>query len=196
MSVHRKKTQTAFNSYLLAASALAQTNQLVEAEIRYKDTLRRAEKDYGKNSDQVMLVSSILASFYRAQNRHEEAAEIEARLFTWELNEAPAEEPATANKFVKSQGSAAGVVAEERGVKVPANLRKSCQILGLPVDEGITANDINRAWKKQMLSKGAHPDLGGNADEAVLLNKAKEELIAFLEERAPKLGAKFKRGST
>ncbi len=191
MAYNRKKTQTAFNSYLLAASALARTNQLIEAEIRYKDTLRRAEKDYGKDSDQVMLVTSILASFYRSQNREEEAVEVEARLFTWEMKNAPAAEETAPTKFVH-QGQAHPTV-EERGVKIPAVLRRQCQILGLQMEEGITASDINRAWKKQMLSNGAHPDLGGNTDEAVLLNKAKEELLAFLEERAPKLGSKFKR---
>lgn len=188
----RKKTQTALNSYLMAAGALAQTNQLVEAEIRYKDSLRRAEKDYGKNSDQVMLVTSILASFYRAHDREDEAREIEARLFTWQMDETVTEQESMQTRFIQSQGKNGNSSSEDHGIRVPAVLRKSCQLLGLPIDEPLTASAINKAWKKQMLSNGAHPDLGGNTDEAVLLNKAKEELLHFLDERAPKLGAKLK----
>jgi hypothetical protein len=192
----RKKTQNAFNSYLVAANALAQTNQLVEAEIRYKDTLRKAEKDYGAESDQVMLVSSILASFYRGQNREHEALEVEARLYAWTMPPTPPAANESHSRFVKGSGNNSGnhqAQDSNDGVKIPASLRKSCQVLGISPDQSLTETTINKAWKKQMLSKGAHPDLGGNTDEAILLNRAKEELMLFLDERAPKLGAKFKR---
>jgi hypothetical protein len=42
-----------------------------------------------------------------------------------------------------------------------------------------------------MLESSAHPDLGGNSDEAVILNQAKTALIDYLELHAPKLGSKF-----
>lgn len=192
----RKRTQSRLNTSLLQAEALARTNQLIEAEIRYKDALRNAEKRHGEFSDQVMLVSTILAAFYRAQDRIQEAQEIEMRLATWPLQqeEEPDEEdagPPVESRFVKGGAAGPGTgpppMSGDSGVKIPANLRRVCQILGLSMNSPITAADVNKAWKKQMLSGSAHPDLGGNTDEAVLLNQAKEELIRFLEDRQPKL---------
>ncbi len=189
----RKQNQTALNSFLVAAEALVRGRLFIEAEIRYLDALRVAEKNFGKESDQVMLVASILASFYRAQNRDTDALEIEGRLVTWEmLVSADSEIEQSKTSFVSSHGSDR-LSADERGIRAPSSLRRACQMLGLSMEESLTVSGINRAWKKQMLSNGAHPDLGGNTDEAILLNKAKEELIAFLDERAPKLGARFKK---
>lgn len=189
----RKKTQNALNSFLVAADALVKMNQLVEAEIRYKNALKQAEKEYGINSDQTMLVSSILSAFYRTQNREEEAIEIEQRLFAWTMEPQQVGEAEGTRRFVGSSKSEQTSANDERGVRIPASLRRPCQILGLNLEEPLSVANINKAWKKQMLSQGAHPDLGGNTDEAVLLNKAKEQLMAYLEERAPKLGSKFKK---
>ncbi|MBY0548580.1 MAG: hypothetical protein K2W95_15020 [Candidatus Obscuribacterales bacterium] len=189
----RKKTQNALNSFLVAADALVKMNQLIEAEIRYKNALKQAEKDYGINSDQTMLVSSILSAFYRTQNREEEAIEIEARLFAWTMEPQQAADVESTRRFVGGAKSEPSTATDERGVRIPASLRRPCQILGLNLEEPLSVSNINKAWKKQMLSQGAHPDLGGNTDEAVLLNKAKEQLMAYLEERAPKLGSKFKK---
>jgi hypothetical protein len=192
----RKQNQEALNSFLMAAGALSQSGQLVEAEIRYLDALRTAEKNFGIESDQVMLVASILSSFYRSNYRVEEALAIENRLAAWQMNEPAApqieDEPKSLSSLVSSR-STVRPIDEARGLRPPSSLRRACQILGISMEDYLTVASINRAWKKQMLSNGAHPDLGGNTDEAVLLNKAKEELTAYLEERTPKLAAKFKR---
>lgn len=178
----RKQNQEALNSFLLAADGLARGNRDIEAELRYLDALRGAEKNFGKESDQAMLVASILASFYRSRSRQTDAEEVEARLASWSME-------------VVEQGISVSRDEEplNRGVRPPAVMRRACQILGIGMNEFLTPSSINRAWKKQMLSNGAHPDLGGNTDEAVLLNQAKEELLTFLVDRGPKLGKVFKR---
>jgi hypothetical protein len=190
-----KNTPTALYTFLTAAQALARTNQFVEAEIKYEEALRMATKDFGPESDQVVLVLSILAAFYRAQNRGAEALPLETRLTEWTMREQPpvdSGEQAGA-KFVGGNRSAQEAPAPEVGVKIPASLRHACQILGMPMDRRITASAVNQAWKKQMLASAAHPDLGGNTEEAVLLNNAKIEMMSFIESCAPKLGAKFKK---
>lgn len=189
----RKKTQNALNSFLVAADALVKMNQLVEAEIRYMNALKQAEKDYGVNSDQTMLVSSILSAFYRTQNREQEALQIEQRLHSWTMEQQPREADGTPRFVGTSRAGEAATPAEDRGVRIPASLRRAAQILGIDMETSLSVAEINKAWKKQMLSQGAHPDLGGNTDEAVLLNKAKEQLMNYLQERAPKLGSKFKK---
>jgi hypothetical protein len=97
------------------------------------------------------------------------------------------------HKFVGSSRSGQEAPSQEPGVKIPASLRHACQILGISMDRRINASEVNQAWKKQMLASAAHPDLGGNTEEAVLLNNAKIEMMSFLESCAPKLGAKFKK---
>lgn len=189
----KRKTQSNLNISLVAAEALARTNQLIEAEIRYKDALRAAERDHGAQSDQTFLVASILAAFYRSHNRTSEALEVESRLAAWQMQDQSVDSPADDRKFVGGKKAEQNEKGVDNGTRVPAALRRACQILGLSMDAGITAADINKAWKKQMLLQSAHPDLGGNTDEAVLLNQAKEQLMNFLEERAPKLGTKFKK---
>lgn len=186
----RKQNQDALNTFLVAADALVRGKQIIEAEIRYLDALRVAEKTFGKESDQAMLVLTILSSFYRSQERELDALAIEGRLASWEMKPVVIEEPETKVSMI------AGNTAEksgQSGVRPSLTLRKECQILGISMDEYLTPASINRAWKKQMLANGAHPDLGGNTDEAVLLNKAKEALLNHLNERAPKLGNVFKR---
>ncbi len=187
----RQTAQEALNAFLVAASALADKGQLVDCELRYQDALRTAEREFGPESDQTMLVSSILAAFYRARNRFDEATMLEARLESWQMPDVSAAQP--------GQGMLANPLKKKSDLDslrkplmdVPTSLRKSCQILGLSLEGGITAETVNKAWKNQMLERSAHPDLGGNADEALLLNKAKEELMNYLASRAPKLGTKF-----
>lgn len=190
-----KNTPTALYTFLTAAQALAGTNQFVEAEIKYTEALRMATKEFGAESDQVVLVVSILAAFYRSQNRNAEAAPLELRLAEWTMREHPgnvASEPAE-RKFVGGSRSASEAPVQEDGVRIPANLRHASQMLGISMETRINPTVINQAWKKQMLKSNAHPDLGGNTEEAVLLNNAKIEMMSFLESRAPKLGAKFKK---
>jgi hypothetical protein len=189
----KKKTQSAVYTLLITAEEMARGNQLVTAELKYLEALRMAERDFGPEDDQVMLVLSILAAFYHAQGRTIDAHNIELRLEAWQMpavSKSNSDVEEVDHKFVGS--SRAGEAAPPpSGVRVPANLRQPCQILGLPMDQAITVASINGAWKKQMLSSAAHPDLGGNTEEAVLLNRAKETLMAFLESRKPNLGAKF-----
>lgn len=188
----RQSAQDALNAFLVAASALAEKGQLVDSELRYQDALRTAEREFGPESDQTMLVSSILAAFYHSQNRLDEAARLEARLQSWQMAAANASlpEPGLLGKPLMKKTDQESQL-KKPAMDVPTSLRKACQILGLSLEGGITVQSVNKAWKDQMLQRSAHPDLGGNADEALLLNKAKEELMAYLESRAPKLGTKF-----
>ncbi len=190
----RQSAQEALNAFLVAASALADKGQVVDSELRYQDALRTAEREFGPESDQTMLVSSILAAFYRARNRLEEAALLEARLESWQMpvTQTSQSDPGMLGKPLIKKADQDGLLRKP-AMDVPTSLRKSCQILGLSLEGGITIQSVNKAWKDQMLQRSAHPDLGGNADEALLLNKAKEELMAYLESRAPKLGTKFTR---
>jgi hypothetical protein len=190
-----KNTPTALYTFLTAAQALARTNQFVEAEIKYEEALRMATKDFGPESDQVVLVLSILAAFYHSQNRSAEALPLETRLAEWTMrDEAPPDSnEKTGAKFVGGSRSGQEAPSQNAGVKIPASLRHASQILGMPMDRPITVSAVNQAWKKQMLASAAHPDLGGNTEEAVLLNKAKIEMMEFLESLTPKLGAKFKK---
>jgi len=189
-----KNTPTALYTFLSAAQALAGTSQFVEAEVKYQEALRLATKDFGPESDQAVLVLSILAAFYHSQNRPEEALPLETRLAEWTMRAQPEPQPESSEKkFVGSNRSHVDLPSQEAGVRIPGNLRQACQILGIPMQSQLTAALVNQAWKKQMLSSAAHPDLGGNTEEAVLLNKAKIEMMSFLESCAPKLGAKFKK---
>jgi len=187
----QKNTPTALYTYLTAAQALAHTSQFVEAEIKYEEALRLATKEFGPESDQVVLVLSILAAFYRSQNRGAEALPLESRLTEWTMRSQPVE--SVEKKFVGGNKTGHDMPAMEPGVRIPGSLRHACQILGIAMDSYITASSVNQAWKKQMLASAAHPDLGGNTEEAVLLNNAKIEMMAYLESCAPKLGNKFKK---
>jgi len=181
-------------TFLSAAQALAGTNQVVEAEVKYQEALRLATKEFGPESDQTVLVLSILAAFYHSQNRPQEAMPLETRLAEWTMRAQPQPQAESSEKkFVGSNRSHSDLPSQEAGVRIPGSLRHACQILGIPMHSQLTTSVVNQAWKKQMLSSAAHPDLGGNTEEAVLLNNAKIEIMAFLESCAPKLGAKFKK---
>lgn len=73
---------------------------------------------------------------------------------------------------------------------IPPEIRKSFMILGLKPEEATTRSVIE-AWKKQIASPGVHPDLGGDTEAAVYLNTAKDQLVRWLDQQAPKLGKKF-----
>ncbi|MBI2811515.1 MAG: hypothetical protein HYX67_11920 [Candidatus Melainabacteria bacterium] len=73
---------------------------------------------------------------------------------------------------------------------IPPEIRKSFMILGLKPEEATTKSVIE-AWKKQIASPGVHPDLGGDTEAAVYLNTAKDMLVRWLDQQAPKLGKKF-----
>jgi hypothetical protein len=73
---------------------------------------------------------------------------------------------------------------------VPADIRKSCLILGLR-PENLSYETVQDAWKKSIALPGVHPDQGGDTEMAVYLNTAKDILIRWLDAQAPKLGKKF-----
>ncbi len=74
--------------------------------------------------------------------------------------------------------------------QIPPEIRKSFMILGLKPEEA-TQKSVIEAWKKQIASPGVHPDLGGDTEAAVYLNTAKDLVVRWLDQQAPKLGKKF-----
>jgi hypothetical protein len=72
---------------------------------------------------------------------------------------------------------------------VPPEIRKACMILGVR-PEDMTIKEVNDKWKAQMAG-GAHPDQGGDTESAIYLNTAKDTLVKWLNDQAPKLGKKF-----
>ena len=87
--------------------------------------------------------------------------------------------------------------------QLPADIRKSCLIIGIKPEELTTREDgtprpvteaqklVSEKWKDQIASPGVHPDHGGDTETAVYLNTAKDTLVRWLEAQAPKLGKKF-----
>jgi hypothetical protein len=78
--------------------------------------------------------------------------------------------------------------------KIPPEIRRHCLILGVGIDDVTSPNAksvVMQAWKNQIASPGVHPDLGGDTEAAVLLNTAKDQLVRWIEQQAPKLGKKF-----
>ena len=95
------------------------------------------------------------------------------------------------NKFVGSakthDGHLAGMLVSK---SVPPEIRKACLILGIRPEE-VTDEIIFQMWRRQITSPGVHPDLGGDTESAIFLNTAKDTLLGWLEEKAPKLGKQF-----
>ncbi len=75
-------------------------------------------------------------------------------------------------------------------IEPPIEVRRSLDLLGLD-RTNFTADDVHRAWRKHMSSPQVHPDLGGEAENAILLNAAKDSLVKWLDSFAPKLGKHF-----
>lgn len=100
------------------------------------------------------------------------------------------------NKFVGQRGAHASSEAAQSATNlpvvrnVPPEVRKACQILGL-APETLTKEIINDAWKKAITAPGVHPDHGGDTEIATSINLAKQTLLKFMEQTAPKLGKKF-----
>jgi hypothetical protein len=74
--------------------------------------------------------------------------------------------------------------------QIPPEIRKASHILGLRPEE-LTQTEVIAAWKTLITSPGVHPDVGGDHDSAVFLNIAKDTLVRWLDQQAPKLGKKF-----
>ena len=76
-------------------------------------------------------------------------------------------------------------------IELPADVRRWSEVLGLYAD--FTAEDVRRAWRAQISSPSVHPDIGGEVEQAILLNTAKDSLVKWLESFQPKLGKQFLR---
>ena len=55
----------------------------------------------------------------------------------------------------------------------------------------LTRASVFEAWKKEMSKPGVHPDTGGDTEMAIYLNTAKDTLIRYVDDLAPKLGKKL-----
>ena len=73
---------------------------------------------------------------------------------------------------------------------VPPEIRKACMILGVRPEE-MTLKEVHEKWKAQIAAPGAHPDQGGDTESAIYLNTAKDTLVKWINDQAPKLGKKF-----
>ena len=73
---------------------------------------------------------------------------------------------------------------------VPPEIRKACMILGVRPEE-LTLKDVHEKWKSQITAEGVHPDQGGDNETAIYLNTAKDTLVKWINDQAPKLGKKF-----
>jgi hypothetical protein len=72
----------------------------------------------------------------------------------------------------------------------PPDIRRACRLLGLN-PEDISRATVIDAWKHEMAKPGVHPDTGGDTEMAIYLNTAKDTLMRWAEDQAPKLGKKF-----
>lgn len=117
-----------------------------------------------------------------------------------ETGQAPAEAPAASvGQTGAHQGSsppppaptAAQSAATQGFVRqVPPEIRKACMLLGVRPEE-MTIESVTDAWKKQITSPGVHPDQGGDTESAIYLNTAKDTILRWLYDQAPKLGKKW-----
>lgn len=85
-------------------------------------------------------------------------------------------------------GQSAGVPGFVR--QVPPEIRKACMLLGVRPEE-MTIESVTEAWKRQITSPGVHPDQGGDTESAIYLNTAKDTVLRWLYDQAPKLGKKW-----
>lgn len=74
--------------------------------------------------------------------------------------------------------------------QVPPEIRKACMLLGVRPEE-MTIESVTDAWKKQITTPGVHPDQGGDTESAIYLNTAKDTILRWLYDQAPKLGKKW-----
>jgi tetratricopeptide (TPR) repeat protein len=180
----------AIKAFLVAADALSHSGELTQAELRYKQALRQAELAFGENSDHAKRVLSILTAFYRNHGREEEAREIELRLLLMNPDILP-DEPAPCrnlqSRFLRKKITNDQLLQMNR-VVLPPDIRKACQVLGMPTSEEFSTEDVLKAWKRRIVAGSVHPDLGGENEHSVLVNTSKDLLIRWLESRLPKLG--------
>lgn len=117
-----------------------------------------------------------------------------------ETGQAPTEAPAPSASGSAPQGGSppppppreAAQSAPAQGFvrQVPPEIRKACMLLGVRPEE-MTIESVTDAWKKQITSPGVHPDQGGDTESAIYLNTAKDTILRWLYDQAPKLGKKW-----
>ena len=197
------QTQMALNAFLVAADSLSRDGRFIEAELRLTEALALAQRQFGQHSEQAVLVLSITAALYRRMGKAEDAVQIEQRIENWSPDHIACEPPPPPPiPVVGPLGSTLGQKDNTPSESLPKfkplshNIRRACQILGLSPEQTLTPTIIQVAWKKQLLQQGAHPDLGGNTEEAQLLNEAKAELMNYLEFVAPRARSNWKTTAT
>lgn len=172
----------ALRSDLIAARDLLNSGRVKQAEELYRQTLRLAETTYGPQHIYVVYILIAITEFYEAVGAAEEVRKIGRRVSQSGLEK----------KFIRSKDGPEEAQPIVNRAPLPAEIRKAAQILGVPIDgAGLTPNAVHKAWRTQMSLRSVHPDLGGDAEAAVQVNKAKAQLDAWFEERAPKLGKKL-----
>lgn len=162
---------------LLMAQDLHSTGRTKQAEEKYRQALKHAEDTYGPQHYFFMQLLLAVTEFYEAVGEAEEVRKIGRRIAQSGLE----------RKFIKTKESIKQEPASMAKAPLPIEIRKAAQILGVPFDS-LTPETVHKAWRTQMSLRTVHPDLGGDAESAVLVNRAKKQLDAWFEARAPKLG--------
>jgi hypothetical protein len=179
----------AIKTFLVAADALAHSGELAQAELRYTQALRQAELAFGDTSDHYKRVLSLISVFYRNCGREHEARAIEQKLIKMARDAAPEEPVGSTNlqsRFLRKKKITSEELTAMNRVVFPPDIRKACQVLGMPVEEDFTVDDVLRAWKKRIVAGSVHPDLGGENEHSILVNTSKDLLIRWQESRLPK----------
>ncbi len=167
-------------AHLLSAIDLHRTGRTKQAEEQYRLALHTAEAQYGSQHFYSVQILIAITEFYEAVGEIEEVRKIGRRVTPSGLE----------RKFLKGGQQAAVEPPKTVMAPLPIEIRKAAQILGVPFDD-LTPKTVHKAWRTQMALRSVHPDLGGEAESAVLVNKAKAQLDAWFEERSPKLGKKL-----
>jgi len=171
-------------AHLMTAQELHLTGRTRQAEERYRQALQLAETHYGPQHFYYMQVLIAVTEFYEAVGAMEEIRKLG--------NKRNETQSGLEKKLLKTKDDADEPVKTVKA-PLPTEIRKAAQILGVPFDD-LTPATVHKAWRSQMALQTVHPDLGGEAEAAVLVNKAKAQLDAWFEERSPKLGKKLKPG--
>lgn len=174
----------ALRAHLMTAQELHLTGRTRQAEERYRQALQLAETHYGPQHFYYMQVLIAVTEFYEAVGAMEEIRKLG--------NKRNETQSGLEKKLLKTKDESDEPVKTVKA-PLPTEIRKAAQILGVPFDD-LTPNTVHKAWRSQMSLQSVHPDLGGEAEAAVLVNKAKAQLDAWFEERSPKLGKKLKPG--
>ena len=172
----------ALRAHLMTAQELHLTGRTRQAEERYRQALQLAETHYGPQHFYYMQILIAVTEFYEAVGEMEEIRKIG--------NKRNETHSGLEKKLLKTKEDGNDEPVKTVKAPLPVEIRKAAQILGVPFDD-LTPNTVHKAWRSQMSLQTVHPDLGGEAESAVLVNKAKAQLDAWFEERSPKLGKKL-----